>query len=304
MLHITNEMVSAAIGFDDTQEILRQSFKSFGEGRADMQERIRTEAGGVKLSTLGAVIPDQEVLGAKVYSTINGQFTFVIVLFSAVDGRALATFEAAAITELRTAACSVIAAQHLARNNARHMVLFGAGVQGRAHILQMAKAFKLEKITIVRFAETDEVLQELSAEAGVNVCFGTAEEAIPQADIIVTASRSPTPLFSGELIAKGTFIAAVGSSLPYTRELDDTALAKTDILAIEWRQQSFREAGDLVMAAPGVITDDKVIELGELLSGRKPGRVNDDQITLYKAVGVGLQDIAIAGLAYSRIAQG
>src|SRR3990167_756289 len=110
MQHITDDMIDAAVSPQDAQQVLLDAFRSFGHGQAAMQERIRTEAQGVKLSTLGAVIPEQKVAGAKVYTTIQGQFTFVIVLFSTEDGRALASFDAGAITRLRTAACSLIAA--------------------------------------------------------------------------------------------------------------------------------------------------------------------------------------------------
>ena len=91
MLHITDDMVAEAVSIAEAQATMADAFKSFGNGRASMQERIRTEAGGIKLSTLGAVIPDQGFVGAKVYTTIAGQFSFVIMLFSTEDGRPLAS---------------------------------------------------------------------------------------------------------------------------------------------------------------------------------------------------------------------
>ncbi len=115
MQHITDAMIDAHVSPEDARQVMEAAFASFGRGDAAMQERIRTEAGGVKLSTLGAVIPQQGVAGAKVYTTINGQFSFVILIFSAEDGRPLASFDAGAITRLRTAACTTLAAQRLAR---------------------------------------------------------------------------------------------------------------------------------------------------------------------------------------------
>src|SRR5690606_39500953 len=109
------------------------------EGQAAMQTRMRTDAGGVKLSTLGAVLPTQGVTGAKVYTTIEGRFTFVILLFSTRDGRPLATFDAGAITRIRTAACSVLAAQALALPGARVLGLFGAGTLCVGHAVQMRR---------------------------------------------------------------------------------------------------------------------------------------------------------------------
>jgi ornithine cyclodeaminase len=295
-------MVSAAVGIAETQEILLDSFRSFGAGKAAMQERIRTDAGGVKLSTLGAVIPEQGVVGAKVYTTIAGQFSFAIMLFSSKDGRPLASLEANAITRLRTAACSVIAARYLARPGAKRLALFGTGVQGRAHALQMSGAYALEEILAVPFDDPPDMPERIAAETGVATRYVSAAEAVGSADIVVTASRATKPLFSGDMLRPGTFVAAVGSSLPHTRELDDTALGRAALVAVEWRQQTLREAGDLVLASAAVLPPQKIVELGELITGKAEGRRSDDQITLYKSVGVGLQDIAIAGLAYARLA--
>jgi len=301
MQHITDAMIDATLSPQDALDVLEDAFRQFGQERAAMQERIRTEAGGVKLSTLGAVIPGQGVAGAKVYTTIQGQFNFVILLFSTDDGRPLASFDAGAITRLRTAACSVIAARHLARADARVMTLFGAGTQGRAHALAMARAYDLREIRVVDPYAGPDMAHELQRACGVPVRHCEASDALADADLVVTASRSATPLFSGDELAPGTFVAAIGSSLPHTRELDDRALARAARIAVEWLPQTRREAGDLVMAGEGVLDAAVLVELGALVSGGALGRQGDDEITLYKSVGVGLEDVALAGLAWKRI---
>lgn len=301
MQHITDDMIDAAVSPPDAQQVLLDAFRSFGQGQAAMQERIRTEAQGVKLSTLGAVIPDQKVAGAKVYTTIQGQFTFVIVLFSTEDGRALASFDAGAITRLRTAACSMIAARHLARPDARQMALFGAGVQGRAHAIQMAQAFDLEEIRVCDPYAMPGLAADLQRACGTPVRLCDAEETVTGADIVVTASRSTTPLFSGDQLKPGCFVAAIGSSLPHTRELDDRALERASRIAVEWLPQTLREAGDLVLARPGLVSPEKLVELGALVNNPSLGRQSGDEITLYKSVGVGLEDVALAGLAWQRV---
>ncbi len=299
--HITDEMVEAAISAAEAREVLADAFLRFGREEAAMQARIRSEAGGVKLSTLGAVIPGQEVVGAKVYTTIKGQFSFIILLFSSVDGRALATFDAGAITRLRTAGCSVIAAQRLARPASSTLAVFGSGPLGRAHAIQMAEAFPLRQVLLVSRSSDPALAAELEAACGIPTRLATAEQAAAEADIVVTASRSPTALFSGDLLRPGSFVAAVGSSLPNTRELDDRAMARASLVAVEWREQSLREAGDFVLTDPKALPAEKIVELGEILAGKARGRTGDDEITIYKSVGVGLQDIALAGLAYRSI---
>lgn len=304
MRHITDTMIDAAVTPADAQRALLEAFAAFGEGHAAMQERIRTEAGGVKLSTLGAVVPGQAVAGAKVYTTIQGRFSFVILLFSTRDGRPLASFDAGAITRLRTAACSVLAAQRLARPASQRLVLFGAGTQGTAHVEQFAQAYSLETISVCDPWLRPGHLDELAARCGAEVRAvdaQQAQQAVESADIVVTASRSETPLFAGERLRPGVFVAAIGSSLPHTRELDDIALSRASVIAVEWRPQSLREAGDLVLADPAAVPPEKIVELGELVSGRAPGRRSDADIAIYKSVGVGLEDVALAGLAYRRI---
>jgi ornithine cyclodeaminase len=301
MQHITDAMIDSVIDAAAAQQVLTDAFRRFGAGEAAMQERIRTEAGGTKLSTLAAVIPGQGYAGAKVYTTIKGEFNFVILLFSCTDGQPLASFDAAAITRLRTAACSVIASRHLARPASRRLALFGAGTQGRAHAQQMAAAYALDDIRVCDPFASDSLAAELTAQCGVPVRLCRAQEAVDGADIVVTASRSLTPLFSGDQLAPGTFVAAIGSSLAHTRELDDAALARAAIVAVDWKPQTLREAGDLVMAGPGVLPAERIVYLADLVAGKAAGRQNDRDITIYKSVGVGLQDVALAGLAWSRL---
>ena len=218
MLHITDTLIDRHVTATDAQAAMLDAFRSFGRGQAAMQERIRTEAGGVKLSTLGAVIPDQQVAGAKVYTTIAGQFSFVILLFSTVDGRPLASFDAGAITRLRTAACTVLAAKRLARPDAQTLALFGAGTQGVQHALQLSAALPLQRILICDPYADAEAATRLSAQCGVSVSFAQAEEAAAAADIIVTASDRLTR--GGLVISfdRGVIDASWGSQLGHLGE--------------------------------------------------------------------------------------
>jgi ornithine cyclodeaminase len=301
MIHITDSMIDAAIGPVQAQEALLAAFRSFSRGRGAMQQRIRTESAGTKVSTMAAVLPDQKFAGAKVYTTIEGRFSFVIVLFSAEDGRPLASVEANAITRLRTAACTVLAARRLARADVRRVSIFGAGVQGRAHAVQLAGTYPLQEIRVNDPYATADTAARLRDECGVPVRMAGAEDMLADADIVVTASRSATPLFSGARLPRGSFVAAIGSSLPHTRELDDTALARAARIVVDWGPQTRVEAGDLVQAGAACGADSKIVELSDVLDGAAAARLHDDEIIIYKAVGVALQDVALAGLAYQHI---
>lgn len=301
MLQLTDAMIDAAVSPADAQQALEDALRSFARGQAAIQERMRTESAGTKLSTMACVLPEQQVAGAKVYTTIAGRFDFVIVLFDSLNGRPLATLEANAITRLRTAAGSVLAARRMARPDVRRLAIYGLGVQGQAHALQLSQAYALEEIRACDPHADPAAMQALQTRCGVPVRLMGAAQALEGADMVVTASRSTEPLFAGQAIPAGCFIAAIGSSLPHTRELDDVALMRAARIALDWGPQTRREAGDLVRASPQCGLEPKLVELADVVDGRVSGRTHDDEITIYKAVGTALPDIALAGLAYQRL---
>jgi ornithine cyclodeaminase len=301
MIHLTDNEIDGLVDFSSAIPVLERAFVQLASGQASVQQRIRTEADGVKLSTLGAVLPLEGVAGAKVYTTIAGRFNFVIVLFSTHDGSLLATLDANALTRIRTAASTVLAVRSLARRGAQTAAVFGAGVQGRAHLSALAAHTGLRSFRIVGLDDTDEAVASFNAEHGssdVEAFVCDAARAVRDADVIVTATRAGQPLFDGADVQPGTLVAAIGSSLPTTRELDDAVLARAARIVVELREQARVEAGDLLLAAPGLVEWDHVLELGDVLGARVAGRQNDDDIIVYKAVGIGLQDSALAGLAW------
>ncbi len=304
MIHLTNDAIDRALEGADLEGPLGRTFAAFAKGEAAMQERIRTEAGAVKLSTLGGVLPAEGFVGAKVYTTIAGRFRFVIVLFSAATGEPLATLEADALTRWRTAAVSALAARHGANPGASRLALFGTGVQAFAHARAFARAFPLAEVRVVSRGAGEAFAARLGEELGVPALAASAWEAIDGADLVVTATRSAEPLFPGERIAPGTFVAAVGSSKPDTRELDDVLLARAASVVVEWKPQSLREAGDLVRAAPAVRERLSILDLGDVVAGRAVARRSVGDIVVFKSVGVGLEDVAVAGLAWQRITGG
>ncbi|MFJ1299965.1 ornithine cyclodeaminase family protein [Pseudomonadota bacterium AL_CKDN230030165-1A_HGKHYDSX7] len=302
MKHLSDAMIDAVLTPDAAQATLAEAFTAFGTGDAAMQRRVRTDAAGVKLSTLGAVIPGQGVVGAKVYTTIAGQFEFVILLFSALDGRPLATLDAAALTRRRTAACTVLAASKLVPDQPRVLGVFGAGTQGREHIAQLCAGFAFEQVLINDPHAPPGLADELARQCGVPVARAEPRALAAQADVLVTASRATAPLFAGDALKAGAFVAAIGSSLPTTRELDDRALMRAHAIVVEWREQTLAEAGDLVLADPRCGVAGKLVQLDAVLAGT-PVRQSPTDIVIYKSVGVGLEDIALAGLAYRRVAE-
>ncbi|MBV8502175.1 MAG: ornithine cyclodeaminase family protein [Paucibacter sp.] len=287
---ITESQVAALLTPTAARQALYEAFMQMGRGQASVLARHRAAAeldgAALALSAMGAVLPAAGVMGTKVYSTRNGQFQFVVTLFSAVTGLPLATLEANELTRLRTSAATAVAADALASTDAKVLAVFGAGTQARAHVEALQLVRKFDRVLVCARSGAAEFAASIGAEVA------DAATAAREADVIVTATRSNEPLFDGTLVKPGAFVAAVGSSKPVARELDDTLLSRAALIAVEWKTAAETEAGEFRRAGPGVITPERVAELGSLLAAPRPR--NPQDIIVYKSVGIGLEDLAIA----------
>ncbi len=294
---ITEAEVAATLTPAAAAHCLREAFTQMGRGQASVLARGRTaaEAGGapIALSAMGAVLPAAGVLGTKVYSTHKGQFQFVITLFSAETGLPLATLEANELTKQRTAAATAVAADALAAKDAKVLAIFGAGTQAFAHADAIRPLRGFAHVLVCARSGAEEFAARISATAV------DAATAAREADVIITATRASEPLFDGSLVKPGAFVGAVGSSKPAARELDDALLARAALIAVEWKPAFEAEAGEFCRAAPGVIRPERVVELGELLAAPRARKPED--IVVYKSVGIGLEDVAIANWIYQQL---
>ena len=295
---ITNDQVADLITTADAIESMRQAFATIKQGA--QQARVRTSAGPVMLSTMGAVLPGSGVAGVKVYTTVNGQFQFVIVLFSTEDGRPLATIEADTMTGFRTAAATAVATDLLAKTDATTLSIIGTGVQAKSHVPALITVRRFKEILVYGIDHQQSFADDVTRLTGIPTRVVDMHDAVQGADVLLTVTRSPTPLFSGDLLMPGTFVAAIGASKANARELDDSAIARAAAWVVEWKPQAQQEAGDLVMCRPGIVDWDKVWELGQVVDGSMTYKRRPHDIVIYKAIGVGLEDVALAGLVYRR----
>jgi ornithine cyclodeaminase len=296
---ITNEQVASLITIQDAIDAMREAFLRFGAS-GEMQARVRVDAGNCKLSMMGAVIPGIKVAGAKIYTTINGRFTFAVILFSAEDGKILAVMEGDSMTEFRTAAVTALAVDCLARPDAKRLAIFGTGVQAKAHIPALMMVRSFDEVMVIGIEAPEKFAEEISQRYSVPAMAWTAAEAVPRADVIVTATRSSTPLFSGELLKPGAFVAAIGSSKPGDRELDDATIERASAWVVEWLPQAKEEAGDFILCRSDRFDWEKVEELASVVSNSHSARKTNDDIIIYKGIGVGLEDVALADVIYKR----
>jgi ornithine cyclodeaminase/alanine dehydrogenase-like protein (mu-crystallin family) len=231
----------------------------------------------------------------------------IVLLSDGRTGEPLAVLNASAVTEIRTAAVSVVATELLARPASDVLAVIGTGVQARAHILAMDQARTLQEIRVAARdqAKAWQFAATLTGQVSAPVlASASAREAVAGAGIVVTATSSAQPVLQGDWLAPGTHINAVGACLPSQRELDTAAVAR-GVLFADRRESLFAEAGDyLLAAAEGAVGPGHVrAELGELLTGAASGRAGESEITIFESLGLAVEDLAAARCAYAQAAR-
>jgi thiomorpholine-carboxylate dehydrogenase len=211
-----------------------------------------------------------------------------ILLFDPETGEPLSTMDGRLITEVRTAAVSAVATKRLARSDASVLAIIGSGVQARSHLeaLKLVREFRDVRVWSPRRAVA------FAEEHGVRAA-ASAEAAVRGADIVVTATTSPTPVLLGEWLSPGTHINAVGAPRPDWRELDDEVLRRAKVY-VDSREAAMKESGDVIAAG------EVFAEIGEVAAGTKPGRQSDEEVTLFKSLGLAVEDVATAELVYRK----
>ena len=224
-----------------------------------------------------------------------------VLLFDGETGELRALLDASAVTAIRTAAVSGVATRLLARKDARRLAILGSGVQARSHLEAMAVAGEFEGARV--WSRTEERAAAFAAEAQAPFpveAVETAEEALRDADVVVTATTAREPIVRREWLASGAHVNAVGSSIPTTRELDAETIAARHCLGRP-RVDGERGWGLRVRVREAGIGPDHIrAELGEILIGSKDGRRSDDELTVFKSLGLAAEDLAAAEHVYAR----
>ena len=221
-----------------------------------------------------------------------------VLLHDGDTGQLLAVLNASPVTEIRTAAVSAVATRALARRDASRVAILGAGVQARAHVEAMRVVLDDPEIRI--WSRRPEAAQALAAEMGA-IAAPSADAALHGAEVVCTTTTSAEPIVELRWLAEGAHVNAVGSSVPTARELDAATVAASSFF-VDRRESTLNEAGDFLLAeAEGTVGRDHIVaELGEVLAGTHPGRENDSELTIFKSLGIGVEDLAAAELVVRR----
>jgi ornithine cyclodeaminase/alanine dehydrogenase-like protein (mu-crystallin family) len=257
--------------------------------------------GGAGTFLISGVLKELDLLSVKVINVRPGnpqrgleRLQGSLTVFESSTGRPLATLDARAATEARTAACSAVSFRLMARPDASVLTVFGTGPQAEAHLRALTAERRFAEIRVA--GRNAEAAQGLAEKWGGTAVFDAAE-ALSGAHVVVTATNSARPLFPAAAVEPGTHCALVGSGSAAASEVEPELLARAAAIRVDHRPTCLEESGEIVGALKrGLIGEDDVRELGEVVLGRAAGRSAAGDITVYKSVGNGTQDAALAVL--------
>jgi alanine dehydrogenase len=310
------EDVSNLLPMQDCMDVMREVLETLARGDAVLPLRkiLQQPDGQGALGMMPAFLGSPQLLGVKVISVFPGNqdtryesHQGAVLLFETHNGRLLAMVDASSITAIRTAAVSGVATDLLANRDAENLAILGSGTQASTHLSSMLLVRKLRKVKVWsrnadharRFVSDHSNLGGIEIEA-----VRTAEEAVRNSDLVCTTTAAKSPVLKGAWLSPGTHVNAVGASVPPYRELDTEAVSKSRFF-VDRRESALSESADFIVPRQeGLITDEHILgEVGELLLDRVAGRRSADEITIFKSLGIAVEDLAAAYHVYNKALQ-
>lgn len=294
-------------------QVMQRTLVALAAGQAvqPLRSVLRAPANNGALGVMPGWLPELGVMGLKDVSVFSGNRAMgleshigVVLLHDTTHGQLLAIADASEITAIRTAAVSGVATQALARADAGDLAILGSGTQAETHLAAMRAVRPLRRVRVwSRSADhAADFAARMSTRHGIAVeVMPSARECVQHADIVCTTTASREPVLHGIWLAPGAHVNAVGSSVAFARELD-TAAVVISRLFVDRTESTINEAGDyLHPLQEGAITESHIVaEVGDVLSGRHPGRTSDAEITLFKSLGLAVEDLAATHYVYEQ----
>jgi alanine dehydrogenase len=313
MLVLSEKQVQGLIDIEELIEVLEEAHIQYSAGKAVMPVRLVVPLPQIqgRITSMPGYLTEDKALGMKVVTYFQDNpkkalppILATLLLFSAETGKIIAVMDGSTITAIRTACASAMATKALANRVTPVLGILGAGVQARAHIHALCRVRKVSTIKIYSPSGSSSaaVKNELEPEIGVRIDVAkNPEETVRDSDLLVTVTTAKEPIFKPEWLKSGAHINAVGSHRPDSREIDGPTLALSKVV-VDSRDAIMAECGDILLAIKEkIITENHIHgEIGEVLAGKKPGRDSASETTLYKSVGIAIQDVATAHLVYRK----
>ena len=300
-LLLSHDDVLASVTMADAMRAMEDGFREEGEGHALLPQRINIKVGNGWLRVGPVALEQSGWMGFKAMNLTPGQgVRYQVHLYSIETGALLAIMDAQHLTTLRTGATSAVATARLARPRPGITALLGSGPEARAQLEAMVVAGFVSEARV--FSPTSANREALAADFAKRFdmtvrAVASAEAACDGADLLLAAVKSSEPVLLGRWLKPGMHVNSVGTARRDQREIDVDVFARADRIVVDSREGVFGEAGDAVAAAD-IVGDKPVDELSALVGGSVLGRRSDDEVTLFKSVGTGIQDIALAAVIY------
>lgn len=303
VLYLTEDEVGSLLTMDLALEAVEAAFRKLGIDEAVNVPRQRCQTDLVMLHVLPAAAKTLGAVGFKAYTTSKHGAKFYVNLFDPKQGELMAIIEADLLGQFRTGAATGIATRKLARPDAATVGCLGTGKQARTQILAVCKVRPVKSVRVFcRDAERRTAFAvQLAGETGVDVTpVESAEDAVKGQDIVVTATTAREPVLAGAWLGAGVHLNLVGSNFLTKAEADVDVFRKATLVTVDSKDQAKIEAGDFVAALnQGVLHWADILEYPKLHIGKYPGRESPDDVTVFKSLGLGIEDIAVAARVYA-----
>ncbi len=316
VLIVDEDQVKQLLTMQECMEVMEKALIALASGQVllPLRQVVWLPGGESALAVMPSYSDHIQAMGAKIISvfpcnlgTAFDSHQGVVLLFEIQNGCLLAIMDATTITAIRTAAVSGVATRALSRTDANDLGILGSGVQAQTHLEAMLLARNIQRVRVWSrtFAHAQHFAQRQSERHGIAIdAAENPQEAVRGADIICTVTSSRSPVLQGEWVKPGAHINAVGTFGPNSREIDTTTVVRATLFT-DRRESAMKEAGDfLIPIQEGKIAADPIQgELGEVLAGSVKGRSSEDEITLFKSLGLAIEDLASAHYLYQKISE-
>jgi alanine dehydrogenase len=313
MLVLSEKQVQNLIDIDELIAALEQAHIQYSTGKAVMPVRLVVPLPQIhgRITSMPGYLNEDKALGMKVVTYFQDNpkqnlpaILATIMLFSSDTGKMIAAMDGGYITAIRTACASALATRTLANPNTPVLGILGAGVQARAHIQALTRVRQLHRIKLYSPSgkSARSIKQDLEKPCGIPIeVVDSAQAAVRDSDLLVTVTTAKVPIVQVEWLKPGVHINAVGSHRPDLREIDGATLKRAKVV-VDSREAVMAECGDILLALKeqSIGAADIHGEIGEILAGTKAGRSSPSEVTLYKSVGIAIQDVAAAQLVYRK----
>ena len=304
-LYLTERDVEHLLSMSEAVSALDAAFQRQADGKVINRSRRRLHLPEGTYHTMAAADLGLNRFAIKAYASFRPKTRFLVLLYSGQNGDLLAMIEGDRLGQMRTGAASGVATHYMANGGRPLRVgIFGTGWQAQSQLEAIHALREVEHIVAYGrdAARREAFCHTMSERLSIIVSpAANPEEAAREQDVVVTATTARDPVLLGEWLSPGTHINAAGSNMLMKRELDDTAIQRSSVIVVDSIEQSKQESGDLLPAYERrLFRWEQVLELSDIVSGRRPGRTAEEQITLFKSNGIAMEDVAVAELVYRK----